>query len=353
MARPPRARWRLYDAFRAGAQTLSAVTAWQWTTFRIRDTEFSTIRGKFVSCNYMSAHMGPMLLGRGFVENDCSTAGGQPVTVLTEIGWTTRFKRDPAIVGRTLNLNNQLVTVIGVAPNDAPGEPDVAADLRARTPRASREYFRDPSRHAWLDISGRLAPGRSVDQANAELNVMAAGLDRLHPGRTTKILVTNGALFAGPGTRAGEASHRARVRHDAPLAVDGVHQCHHAVAGSRSGTPGRDGRASVAWGHSLTAAAATAHRIAGPGVRRRCAQPGLWRTTWRVRLRRWSPVTPSITASFALDWRVLGYTWGLAVVAGCTAGLTPRSSRFGPDSPAEQTTRRAAALRPRRSCAVR
>src|SRR4029453_9131896 len=31
----------------------------------------------------------------------------------------------------------------------------------------------------------------------------------------------------------------------------------------------------------------------------------------------------SVTASFALDWRVLGYTWGLAVVAGCAAGLTP------------------------------
>ena len=31
----------------------------------------------------------------------------------------------------------------------------------------------------------------------------------------------------------------------------------------------------------------------------------------------------SVTASFALDWRVLGYTWGLAMVAGCVAGLTP------------------------------
>ena len=31
----------------------------------------------------------------------------------------------------------------------------------------------------------------------------------------------------------------------------------------------------------------------------------------------------SVTASFALDWRVLGYTWALVLVAGCAAGLTP------------------------------
>jgi hypothetical protein len=139
-----------------------------------------------------------MMLGRGFVENDCSTTGGQPVAVLSEIGWTTQFKRDPTIVGRTLQLDNQFVTVIGVTADGAPGEPGMPHVLVPYT-QASREYFRDqPSRHAWLDLSGRLAPGKSRDQANAELNVIAAALDQQHPGRATKILVTNGALGAEP-----------------------------------------------------------------------------------------------------------------------------------------------------------
>ena len=172
---PTKGTLELYDALRTRANTLSAVTAGKWTTFRIRDAEFSTtLRGKFVSCNYISAFMGPMLLGRGFVENDCSPAGGQPVAILSETGWTTRFKRDPAIVGRTLQLDNQFVTVVGVTADGAPGEPGMPHILVPYT-QAPREYFRDPpSRHAWLDLSGRLAPGKSRDQANAELNVIAS-----------------------------------------------------------------------------------------------------------------------------------------------------------------------------------
>ena len=150
---PTKGTLELYDALRIHAKTLSAVTAGQWTTFKIRNAEFPTLRGKFVSCNYISAHMGPMLLGRGFVENDCSRSGGQPVAVLSEIGWTTRFKRDPAIVGRTLQLNNELVTVIGVAPNDAPGEPQMRRSL-SRTPRHRAITFAiRAAMHGWISLA--------------------------------------------------------------------------------------------------------------------------------------------------------------------------------------------------------
>ena len=200
MGRLPRAPCELYNAFRAHAQTLSMVTAGKWETFRIRDTDFSTtLRGKFVSCNYISAYMGPLLLGRGFIEDDCSTPGGQPVAVLSEIGWTTGFKRDPAIVGRTLRIGQPVRNSdrrhSRLARLASHGTPHVLVPYT----QASLEYFRDPpSRHAWLDLSGRLAPGRSRDQANAELNVIAATLDQEHPGRATKILVTDGALGAEP-----------------------------------------------------------------------------------------------------------------------------------------------------------
>ena len=100
------------------------------------------------------------------------------MAVLSEIGWTTRFKRDPAIVGRTLHLNNQ------IRHSDRRRSRTTRQASRCMPPilvpytQASCEYFRDPGRHAWLDLSGRLAPGRSLDQANAELNVIATALDR-------------------------------------------------------------------------------------------------------------------------------------------------------------------------------
>jgi hypothetical protein len=224
-----------YRAFR-GAQTLSAVTGSMWTTFMIQDANVLKLRGAFVTCNYISAHMGPMLRGRGFVEDDCST-GARPVAVVSQLAWTTRFQRDPAIVGRTLNVNNRFATVIGVAPNEVVGEPLTPLMLVPYT-QGRAEYFRDPpSRHAWLQLSGRLAPGRSMEEAQAELNVIANALDGLHPGRTTKIVVTSGALADIPSSGRRSPPIMGLVLGGMLLVLLMVYQRHYAAARSRSRAP--------------------------------------------------------------------------------------------------------------------
>ncbi len=318
---PTKGTLELYDAFRAGAQTLSSVTASQWVTFKIRDGEFSTLRGKFVSCNYVSAHMGAMVLGRGFVENDCST--GQRVAVLSELVWTTRFRRDPAIVGRTLHLDNEIVTVIGVAPNDAAGDL-LSPPILVPYTQGPRDYFRDPpSRHAWLDLSGRLAPGRSLDQTNAELNAIARALDRFHPGRTTKILATNGALIAEP--------RNARTMNPLIALVLGttllllLMVCTNVITLVLARAAAR--RHEMALRLSL---GATRSRLLRQLVTESMVL-ALGAGTLSLALAYYLPRPIAqmlageipVTASFALDWRVLGYTLAIVVLAGCVAGLTP------------------------------
>ena len=160
-------------------------------------------------------------------------------------------------------------------------------------------------------------------QANAELNVIAAGLDRLHPGRTTTILVTNGALFAEPRNARGAKPLIVLVLGTMfllllmvcsnvttlLLARAAARRHEMAVRVSLGATRSRLLRQLLTESLVLALGAGTLSLVLAYYLPRPIAQM----TAGNIR----------VTASFPLDWRVLGYTWGLAVVAGCTAGLTP------------------------------
>src|SRR5688572_27868422 len=74
-----------WSAIRSQSRTLSAVTASKWATFTVDDGVEANLRGLFVSCNFLSAHVGHALLGRTFADSDCS--GGDPVAIVSERAW--------------------------------------------------------------------------------------------------------------------------------------------------------------------------------------------------------------------------------------------------------------------------
>jgi MacB-like periplasmic core domain len=84
-----------FYAIRSATRTLSAVTVSRWASFILGDGDGVPLRGKFVSCNFLAVHLGPVQLGRGLLEADCSAPAREPVVVLTKRAWDWHFSRDP------------------------------------------------------------------------------------------------------------------------------------------------------------------------------------------------------------------------------------------------------------------
>ncbi len=191
------------ETVQRATHTLAAVTASRWASFSLTDGGES-LRGAFVACNYLAAHLGPMRAGRGLVDADCTAPAGGAVVVLTERGWRRHFGGDPSILGRSVRVNNHPLMVVGIAPDDAVGP--VAAMLYVPYTlqpvlQGPLDYFREPAgRHAWLTISGRLSAGRTSSEAQVEIDVLTRNLDRRHPGQHTRIRVTDGAIIHEPET---------------------------------------------------------------------------------------------------------------------------------------------------------
>lgn len=111
-----------------------------------------------------------------------------PVVVISESLWRRRFAADPAIVGRTIKLNQQDFTVIGVAPVTFLGAFNGLA-FDVWVPIGAHARLLGPSR--WLETRGwhslhtlgRLAPGATLESARAELATISAQIAAAHPDR--------------------------------------------------------------------------------------------------------------------------------------------------------------------------
>ncbi|HXI89360.1 MAG TPA: ABC transporter permease, partial [Blastocatellia bacterium] len=73
------------------------------------------IRGASVTGNYFSVLRGKALLGRTLLPEDDTETSASPVAVLSYQTWKRRFGSDPALIGKTVELNNHGFTVVGIA----------------------------------------------------------------------------------------------------------------------------------------------------------------------------------------------------------------------------------------------
>jgi putative ABC transport system permease protein len=147
--------------------------------------------------------IGP-ILGRLFSETE-NVYGRHYVAVVGRLFWQTRFAADPRILERTLRINGETYSIVGVVPDVVPGWMDqTTAPISIWTPFASPDMWSEASRGARDNSSlGRLKPGVSYQQARAEVATLAARLAQEHPadqgiGATIEPLADTRAGPVGP-----------------------------------------------------------------------------------------------------------------------------------------------------------
>jgi predicted permease len=134
--------------------------------------------------NYYQALGVSAQLGRVIVPGDDSPAA-EPVAVISDCYWRSRFGADPRIVGRTMIVSNVPLTIVGVLPKGFRGVQSTRAELPAiglplaLDPRLGLdgERLREPTTW-WLQVMGRVRDGHQAAQVQAELQPLFAAESR-------------------------------------------------------------------------------------------------------------------------------------------------------------------------------
>ena len=140
------------------------------------DGEADVASGQAVSGNYYSALGVQPAAGRLLTDDD-DKAGAPPVAVLSHRYWQKRFGGNASVVGKQININNLAFTVVGVSAKGFDGTMGVGTSQDVTIPVALEpQLYIDKERSNmngagtwWLRIMGRLKPGVTAEQAQAQL----------------------------------------------------------------------------------------------------------------------------------------------------------------------------------------
>ena len=139
------------------------------------------VRAAVVSANYFDLFGVKPLLGRTFLPDD-DTLGAPPVLILSYDYWKTNFGSDPAIVGKTFEMNDKVHTVVGVLPPvpQYPVESDVYMPTAACPFRSSKTFIENRDLRM-MEAFGRVKPGVTIGEARADLATISDRLKSEYP----------------------------------------------------------------------------------------------------------------------------------------------------------------------------
>ena len=163
--------------WRAQTQTLTSLSAHAWWDANLVERgDPERLPGFQITSGYFEAMRVQPALGRTFVRDD-ETFGRHRVVMLSDALWKRRFDGDPSVLGRTIIVDGEPHQVIGVMPPrfSFPEGSQIWAPI-AFDPKAPRR--RDVR---YMTAIGRLQAGATLEDAQAEMSVLAARLAREYP----------------------------------------------------------------------------------------------------------------------------------------------------------------------------
>jgi macrolide transport system ATP-binding/permease protein len=183
----PGVSWLEYRDLHARLRTLPDLFAFRMVPFNVGESgRPERGHGLLVSGNYFSALGLKPAIGRFLQPNEADRAGGAAVVVISHSYWQNRFGGAADAVGRTLRLNDHLLTIVGVTPERFQGTvtmlafdfwvpatmaPELLAGTRELDDRGQRGY----------EVAGRLAAHATRGDAQTEVDVAMRQLAHDYP----------------------------------------------------------------------------------------------------------------------------------------------------------------------------
>ena len=166
-----------FKDIRDSTTTLEALGAFTGRSLTIADGAGEPTRysGSPVSWTLFGITGDRPVLGRDFNAAD-DRPGAEPVVMLSDDVWRTRYASDPSVIGRAINVNGIPHTIIGVMP------PKFAFPTNQRLWVPLARYGEPaPRDQRGLQVFARVKRGLTIEQARADLSAIGAGLAKTYP----------------------------------------------------------------------------------------------------------------------------------------------------------------------------
>jgi len=169
-----------YLDWRNQTTTFESLAVWRYKGFTLKtDNDAERITTVDVSPVMFTVLAATPALGRVFTPNE-EQPGSAKTVVLSHGAWTRRFGQDPSVLGRTLNLDDASYEIVGVMPREFQF-PAGDAEVELWAPLTVNPASLASRPHRTYNSIGRLKPGATIEQAQADMDRIAATIAKDNP----------------------------------------------------------------------------------------------------------------------------------------------------------------------------